>query len=170
MTGCRFHLVGGTSRQTRNLFAFFWVVCVVVTWRAQALAQGTNLVVDLAPPEAASLPDLGESVLRVIGALILVIGLFLAGVWAFRNWQRLTIHKRGAPRLRVLETRSLGHRNMLYLVGFEQHRLLLAASPGGVNLISQLPDETAAVPAPVSREGQEPFRHALNEAMDATHP
>jgi flagellar biogenesis protein FliO len=41
-------------------------------------------------------------VLRVTGALALVIGIFLAGVWLFRNWQRLAVRRGRAPKLNVL--------------------------------------------------------------------
>jgi len=78
-------------------------------------------------------------VLRVLGALALVIGLFLGGVWLYRNWQRLPSQHGRAPRLNVLETRSLGGRQALYVVGYEQERFLIASSPAGVNLLSHLP-------------------------------
>lgn len=149
--------------------AILWVGFVAVAGQFLALGQGTNLVVDSVLPTAAPLPDLGGSVLRVVGALILVLGLFLGGVWGFRNWQRLAIRRHGAPRLRVLEARSLGHRHMLYLVGCEGQRLLLSASPTGVNLISELPGEVAESStdnaAAVSVEP--PFGRALRRAMDS---
>jgi flagellar biogenesis protein FliO len=85
------------------------------------------------------LPDAGASVLRVFGALVLVIAIFLGGIWLFRNWQRLSIRKGGAPRLNVIEVRSLGQRHALYVVGYDQQRMLLASSPAGVTLVSHLP-------------------------------
>jgi flagellar protein FliO/FliZ len=87
-----------------------------------------------------ALPDAGSSVLRVFGALILVIAIFLGGVWLFRNWQRFTLRKGGAPRLNVIEVRSLGQRHALYVVGYDQQRMLLASSPAGVTLVSHLPE------------------------------
>jgi flagellar biogenesis protein FliO len=85
------------------------------------------------------LPDAGPSVLRVMGALALVLGLFLGGVWVYRNWQRLTIQRGRAPKLNVIETRPLGGKHALYVIGYEQERFLLASSPAGVNLLSHLP-------------------------------
>ena len=53
-----------------------------------AFGQATNAITPLiAPP----LPDAGLSFVRVLGALVLVIGLFLGGVWFFKNWQRLAV-------------------------------------------------------------------------------
>jgi len=91
-----------------------------------------------------TLPDTGASILRVLGALVLVISLFLGGVWLFRNWQRLAVRKGRAPRLNVLEVRSLGQRQAIYVVGYQQQRILLASSPAGITLLTHLPEEEEA--------------------------
>jgi flagellar biogenesis protein FliO len=75
----------------------------------------------------------------VLGALALVIGIFLGGIWMFKNWQRLAIQRGRAPKLNVLESRSLGGRHAIFVVGYEQERFLISSSPGGVNLLSHLP-------------------------------
>ncbi len=96
----------------------------------------------LATPLAAApadLPDTGLSVLRVFGALALVLALFLGGVWLFRNWQRLMVKNGRPPKLNILEARPLGNRYALYVVGYEQQRFLIASSPAGVSLLSPLP-------------------------------
>ena len=97
-----------------------------------------------------AIPDMGASLLRVVGALVVVIAIFLAGVWLFKNWQRLTMRRGAAPKLSVLEVRSLGQRQAIYVVGYEQQRLLLASSTAGVTLLSHLPsaDAEPAVAAP----------------------
>ena len=102
------------------------------------LAQTTN---SAAVP--LTLPDAGPSIIRVLGALALVIGIFLAGVWLFRNWQRLALQRGHAPKLNVIETRPLGGRQALYVVGYEQGRFLIASTPSGVSLLSHLPDALA---------------------------
>ena len=78
--------------------------------------------------------------LRVFGALAIVIGIFLGGVWLFRNWQRVLAKRGAAPRLLILESRPLGHRHGLHVIGYEHQRLLIASSPTGVTLISPLAD------------------------------
>jgi flagellar biogenesis protein FliO len=87
----------------------------------------------------AGLPNAGASIFRVFGALILVIALFLGGVWLFRNWQRLVIQKGGGAKLNLIEVKSLGQRQALYVVGYQQQRMLLASSPTGITLVSHLP-------------------------------
>jgi flagellar biogenesis protein FliO len=103
---------------------------------SSALAQSGNVTAE--PLAPLSVPDAGLSLIRVIGALALVIGLFLGGVWFFRNWQRVGGPRGRAPKLSVLETRSLGSRHAIYVIGYEQERFLIASSPGGVNLLSHL--------------------------------
>ena len=72
------------------------------------------------------------------------------------------------PQLQVLETRSLGHRHLLYVVGYQQQRLLLAASPAGITLVSHLPPgdapEVAAEPASANVTSPN-FVHALQQAI-----
>ena len=117
---------------TRTIFFSAWCLTAI-----RATAQLTNSAA--APLTAPSLPDTSFSVLRVFGALALVLGIFLGGVWLFRNWQRLALQRGRAPKLNLLETRSLGGRQTIHVIGYEQERFLIAASPNGVSLLSHLP-------------------------------
>jgi flagellar biogenesis protein FliO len=75
--------------------------------------------------------------------MALVLGCFLAGLWVYRNWQRFAVQNGKAPRLNVLESKSLGPRHGLYVVGYDRHRFLLASAPGGISMLSPLPEATA---------------------------
>ncbi len=131
-----------------------------------ALSAGAQTKLAVAPLTVPSLPDPAVSFLRVMGALALVIGIFLAGVWMFKNWQRLALQRGRGPKLNILETRSLGGRHAIHVVGYEQERFLISSSPGGVNLLSHLPgslDSEAVVAA-----GNPPlptFTHALAQVL-----
>jgi flagellar biogenesis protein FliO len=91
------------------------------------------------------------SVLRMGGALALVIAMFLGGVWLYKNWQRLGLRRGAVPKLNVLEVKSLGQRQAIYVVAYEQQRLLLASSPAGIALLSHLPEAAAEEAAPITR-------------------
>jgi flagellar biogenesis protein FliO len=126
-------------KQPRGSSAFWkvmFVLCMLVIERV-CHAEGTNALT-LTP--IAVLPDANFSILRVFGSLVLVVALFLGGVWLFRNWQRLAIRQGKAPRLNVLESRSIGGRHSLMVVGYEQQRFLIASSPAGVQMLSSLPE------------------------------
>ena len=115
-------------------------------------------------PSPPPLPDASASFLRVMGALALVIGLFLGLVWLFKNWQRLAVQRGRAPKLNVLECRSLGGRHAVYVIGYEQQRFLISSSPGGVNFLSHLPaaaegETTAGTTAPPT------FSQALSQVL-----
>jgi flagellar biogenesis protein FliO len=129
-----------------------------------AFAQTTN---SAAPPLIApALPDAGLSLLRVFGALALVIGLFLGGVWLFKNWQRLSVQRGRAPQLNILETRSLGGRHAVFVIGYEQERFLVATSPAGVNLLSHLPNAAdEETPAPEKTSPPPSFAQALTQVL-----
>jgi len=103
------------------------------------------------PVPISTAPEMLGSVLRMGGALVLVIGLFLTGVWLFKNWQRLALRRGALPKLNVLEVRSLGPRQAIYVVGYEQQRMLLASSPAGVALLSHLPEADEEKTAPATR-------------------
>lgn len=129
---------------------------------AAAPAISTNL-----PPISPALPDASFSVIRVFGALVLVLGLFLGGVWLFKNWQRLTIQRGRPSQLQIVEMKALGGRHALYVVGFQQQRMLLASSPAGVTLVSHLPNADApepTAPAADPMSGQN-FVQALQQAV-----
>ena len=124
-----------------------------------ALAENATLA-----PVPSILPDVGFSFLRVLGALAIVLVLFLGGVWLFRNWQRLVIHRGSSPSLDVLETRPLGNRQGLYVVRYEQQRMLLASSPTTVTLISHLPD----CEPPIEPPDNAPFAQTLQRVLVRT--
>lgn len=122
------------------------------------------------PPVNTALPDAGLSLIRVLGALAFVLALFLGGVWLFKNWQRFALKRQGrAANLEVLETRALGNRHILHVVGYQQQRLLIAASPNGVTLLSHLPPgeaaETPAAPAPAELIASPSFLQSLQQAI-----
>ena len=99
----------------------------------------TNQVSAVSPTVNTALPDVGLSLVRVFGALALVLAIFFAGVWLFRNWQRLTIQRGRTPQLQILEMKSLGNRQAILVVAFQQQRMLLSSSPAGVTFLSHLP-------------------------------
>jgi flagellar protein FliO/FliZ len=87
-----------------------------------------------------TMPDTGVSVLRVLGALVLVLGIFFAAVWMFKNSQRVLGRPGNGNRLQVLEMKSLGGRQSLYVVAYGRQRMLVGSSPSGIALVSQLPE------------------------------
>lgn len=97
-------------------------------------------VADAAPGPA----DLIGPLFRMLLALVVVLGVLAVIVWGLRNGSRLLPRKGPGPRLRILEARSLGGRNAIHLVGYEDQRFLIGSSPAGVTLLSVLPPSTAA--------------------------
>ena len=137
--------ISPTSKVGRAIQRASWLIFALTLIVTTASAQTTNLLVSApstnapASPLELPMPAAGPSIIRVFGALALVLGIFFGGVWLFRNWQRLTIQRGRAPKLNVLETRPLGGKHALYVIGYDQERFLLSASPTGVTLITHLP-------------------------------
>ena len=85
-------------------------------------------------------PSMAGSFLRVGGSVVFVIALFLSAIWLFKNWQKITVRGGQVQNLRVLEVKSLGPRNAVYVIGYQRERLLLSSSPAGVALVAHLPE------------------------------
>lgn len=132
-----------------------------------ALALAAQAAEPAPPVPAAPLPEVGTSVLRVLGGLVFVLALFLGGVWLVRNWQRVVVQRGQVPKLNVLEVKSLGNRNTLYVIGYEQQRLLLSSSPAGVTLVSHLPNAEPGKPAAPATPG---FAEALQQVLTRRTP
>ena len=144
----------------------FLGLCLSVT--GSAWAQ-TNAALTLPGSGQPLMPNATGSVLRVFGALIFVVGIFLGGVWLFKNWQRVSGYHGRTPKLNVLETRSLGGRQAVYVIGYEKERFLIASSPAGVSLLSHLPvaveTEGAGSPAEKSAPATPTFAQALSQVL-----
>lgn len=131
-----------------------------------------NAVAADAPATAKDLPSPEPvilSMVRLLGALALVFALLFFGVWLFRNWQRLLIRRNGPAKLHILEVKSLGPRQAIYLVGYEKQRFLISSSPEGINLLTPLPEAQtdAAPPLP----GASPsFSDVLHKVLNRKEP
>jgi len=123
------------------------------------------MIADAAMAVPNALPDAGASLFRVLGAFLVVVALFLAGVWLFRNWQRLAVQKSGGAKLNLIEVKSLGQRQAIYLVGYQQQRMLVASSPAGVTLLSHLPSaaEPEQAPSATNLSFSEALKHVLSQ-------
>ena len=125
---------------SRVLSALFLLFAAASLQAADSSTNALGLHTDL--------PDVGVSVIRTLAGLAIVLAVFFGGLWLFRNGQRAVWRKNGAPRLNILESRPLGNRLAIYVVGYDEQRLLIGSSPAGLNLLSQLPPGTTPAPAP----------------------
>src|SRR3954454_17256983 len=102
-------------RRRRHSIAFCLLLPI-----SSAFAAGTNVVAT-----TSGLPDVAGSVVRMMAGLAFVLALFFGGVWLFKNWQRVA-RVRSKSKLNVFEARSLGPRQALYVVGYNEQRFLVA--------------------------------------------
>ena len=100
---------------------------------------------------------------QMMGALIFVVSVFVLGAWLFQKSRLFPISRGGAAQLQILESRSLGYRNGLLVVGYNHQRFLLATSATGINLLTALPD--VGPTAVTSNEGSS-FAGKLDAARD----
>ena len=156
---------GSTTRGRRFAFPLLLLgltQSVVLTGAGQS-GLATN--VPAIPPLPGS-AAVAFSLFRVLGALAIVLAVFFGGVWLFRNWQRTVVARGQSPKLNIIETRSLGQRHAIYLIGYEQQRLLIAASPAGVTMLTTLP-VASAEPAEAAPIAKSSFTAALRQALQS---
>ncbi len=139
----------------------------VVATTSNAFTATTNAFAATSKVAAttANFPGMTGSVVRMLGGLAFVFALFFGGVWLFKNWQRVSRVRRKSN-LNVFEARSLGPRQALYVVGYQQQRFLVSASQAGISLISVLP---AAAPEddtlPAATNGASSFAQVLQNVL-----
>lgn len=137
------------------------LLCLVTCCRFDSVSAAeltTNL-----PPALSTPPSTGmlEVLLRMIGALLVVFGLFLGGIWLFKRTRLFTLYQGGPSELRVLESRSIGHRNSLVVVGYHEQRFLLSVSATGAHLVTNLPDAAPESEKPVTATVRPSFAEQL---------
>jgi flagellar protein FliO/FliZ len=123
---------------------------------------------DPAPLQPLPSSSFGAALIRMLGSLAIVVAIFFAGAWLFRNLHRFRAQNAPQRRLQVFEARSLGARQTLYVVGFDQQRMLIGSSPQGLTLIAHLPGgapEPAAERTAAERIVPVPFGEALMQAL-----
>ena len=142
------------------------VVSAITASSAEAVGAVSTNSVGFTPSPAF---DTTGSMIRVMGALGIVFAVFFGGIWLFRNWQRLLVKRGVAPRLNVLEARSIGNRQSILVVGYGEQRLLIGAAPSGLSLLSHLPSEeppSETAPAPGAANGAAPsFVEAFQKVL-----
>lgn len=112
-----------------------WIIKIAIGLLAFASTSfGAETALSPAPP------SIGFSVVRMIGGLCLVLSLLCGGAWVYRNSARFAPGRGRGQKLKVLESRALGHRHSIFVVSYENQRLLLSTSPTGVTMLSHLPE------------------------------
>lgn len=121
--------------------------------------ESTNSNLQLSQPSG----NLWGVFFQMIGALIFVVSIFILGAWLFQKSRFFPISKGGLAQLQILESKSLGYRNGLLVVAYNQHRFLLATSATGVCLLSPLPDAASNL---VSGDNRSSFAGQLDAAKE----
>jgi flagellar biosynthetic protein FliO len=149
------------QRTSRILVLPFLLLLAVSRCHAAAVSALTGAPAASSVPSLPPNPSVGAALFRMAGSLMIVIALFFAAVWFFRNMHRFKAPgaKTRERKLHVLEGKSLGPRQAVYVVAYEQQRLLIGATAQGISLLTHLPE---GAPAP---EGEAIVPVSFGEAL-----
>ncbi|HEX7860673.1 MAG TPA: FliO/MopB family protein [Verrucomicrobiae bacterium] len=114
---------------------------------------------------APAVPSMGAAVFRMVGSLAVVIALFFAGAWLFRNMHRFKAGQSNQRKLQVLEGKSIGPRQAIYVVAYEQQRLLIGSTAQGLTLLMHLPEGQTQTETSSERIVPVSFGEALMHAL-----
>ncbi len=103
---------------------FFRGTLCLLLWKS-VLNSACAAAAEVATTPIPDSSGLAGSVIRLFGALTLVFALFMGFIWIWKRWQRVGGQRRVHRKLQILESRPLGNRQSLCVVGYEGRRLLL---------------------------------------------
>ena len=113
---------------------------------------------------------LTEVALRLFGALLLVVALFLGGAWFFKRSKLFSLVKPVEAHLKIAESKNLASRHSLHVVTYGNQRFLIADSPAGTQFLAQLDepptDETKADADDSGDPGKGTFAEKLKMMLD----
>jgi flagellar biogenesis protein FliO len=121
--------------------ACLWPLATFATESASGQSSPVLSTPTPLPKQPSGTQDFG----RVLGYLLLLTVLAGSGYYLFKNGFIFQKNAAGAlKKLQVLEMRSLGNRQFLVVVGYEEQRMLLGVTPGKIDYLCPL-DSVAAV-------------------------
>lgn len=111
-----------------------------------------------------ALPNPWVSLLRVLGATILVVGLLFLFAWIIKRWNKFSFITGKVQKLRLIESCCVGKNCFVSVVTYQNHKMILGITPSSISLLLQLPDQNGQL-----KENEEPnFKNTLNKAFQNT--
>lgn len=113
---------------------------------------------------------LTEVALRLFGALLLVVALFLVGVWLFKRSKFFNLVKPAEAHLKIAESKNLAARHSLHVITYGGQRFLIADSPVGTQFLTQLEEPPVAEEnsdaSDAGNHGEGTFAEKLKKVLD----
>lgn len=108
-------------------------------------------------------PELGSTLIQLVGGLSVVIVLLLGSLWLIK---RLSGPRGGASGLKVLGAAPVGPRERVVLVELADQVLVLGVTQSSVNTLHTLPVETFRQHSPTQTTGTPDFQGWLAKALE----
>lgn len=115
--------------------------------------------------------DYGPTLLQLVGALILVVGIIYASVWLMKRYSTGKIAG-GGNLISIVERRHLTPKQAIYLVKVGEKHLLIGASESGLSKLSdiEIPEIRQAPQAKGNATSISKFSQILRQAKSSVMP
>ena len=113
-------------------------------------------------PNTVNFTEMG---VRLLGALLLVVGLFLAGAYIFKRTRFFNAVSAHEANLKIVESKSLGARHSLHVVKYGEQRFLISDTPNGTEFLTGLDTPPASLEVN-DTPAQGSFANQLQQAVE----
>lgn len=127
------------------------------------IAAGAALLVAMPATAETAPPELGSSLVQLVGGLAVVVALLLGTLWLIK---RLSSPRGAAAGLKVLGAAPVGPRERVVLVELADQVLVLGVTPTSVNTLHTLPLETFRAHSPATSQTAPDFQGWLAKALE----
>ncbi|MFH1147793.1 MAG: flagellar biosynthetic protein FliO [Pseudomonadota bacterium] len=131
------------KKQDRMFFTFLCVFAVSSLWSHQALAASAVA--------AGETPSLALALVKMIFALIMVIGLLLLALHGIRRFRLLQERTGSGDIIKVIATRGLAPRKFVSVLEVGGETIVIGMSETGISLLTKI--ENGRIPEGASRSG-----------------
>jgi len=114
-------------------------------------------------PSPVGLTEIG---VRLFGALLLVVALFLGGAWIFKRTKLFNMVSAKQANLQIVESKSLGSRHSLHVVTYGNQRFMISDTPAGTQFLTSLDEPPAETEPDTTGKTDSSFADKLKTVIE----
>ena len=114
-------------------------------------------------PNSVSLTEIS---VRLFGALLLVVALFLGGAWFFKRTKLFNLVSAKQANLQIVESKSLGSRHSLHVITYGNQRFMISDTPAGTQFLTSLDEPPVGTESDATDKADSSFADKLKTVIE----